>query len=153
MVPIWATTCCVSLVFSQLVTFTVSQGASLDRKWGEHFEVPAASPSAIFVIISLLAVPIYNRLFVPLVRKYTKHPYGLSPLQRLGLSIISAILLMCVAALVEKKRVTCVKDLGLEELPLGSYGLPMRCGGWYHSSSSPHCDLVNSTTKHEEGSI
>ncbi|KAL3693504.1 hypothetical protein R1sor_007155 [Riccia sorocarpa] len=125
MLPIWVTTCCVTLVFSQLVTFTISQGATLDRRWGEHFEVPSASLPAIFTIISLLTVPVYDRLFVPLLRKYTKHPYGLSPLQRLGLSIISAILLMCVAALVERKRVTYVKDLGLEELPLGSYGLPM----------------------------
>ncbi|BBN04298.1 protein MpNPF5 [Marchantia polymorpha subsp. ruderalis] len=125
MLPIWATTCCVSLVFSQLVTYTVTQGATLDRKWGEHFEVPAASLSAIFVLISLCTVPLYDSLFVPLVRKFTKHPYGLSCLQRLGVSIVCAILLMCVAALVERKRVTVVRDLGFEDLPLGSYDLPM----------------------------
>ncbi|KAL2633982.1 hypothetical protein R1flu_005461 [Riccia fluitans] len=125
-IPVWATTAAVSLVFSQLNTYTITQGSTLDRKLSDSFELPANSLFSAIVIIAMITVPIYDRVLVPFARRFTKHPYGLSPLQRLGLAIIYAMLMMITSALVERKRLTYVRDLGLENRPLGSFVLPMK---------------------------
>lgn len=126
LIPVWATTAAVSLVFSQLQTYTISQGLTFDRKLTPHFEIPAPSLTTAIVLFAMITVPIYDKLLVPLARRYTKHPYGLSTLQRLGMSIVLAMLTMIVSALVERKRLTYVRDLGLENMPLGSFVLPMK---------------------------
>ncbi|KAG6553357.1 hypothetical protein Mapa_005092 [Marchantia paleacea] len=126
MIPVWATTAAVSLVFSQLQTYTITQGATFDRKLTPHFEIPAPSLTTAIVLIAMVTVPIYDKLLVPLARRFTKHPYGLSTLQRLGMSVVLAMLTMIVSALVERKRLIYVRDLGLENMPLGSFVLPMK---------------------------
>lgn len=128
-IPVWITLAPVTLVFSQLSTFTVQQGATLDRKLGPHFEIPPASLGLIVPLVSLVSVPIYEILVVPVARRYTKSPYGFLPLQRLGLSLGFAIIAMVCAALVERKRLSYVRDMHLQALPLGAYVLPMRF--WY----------------------
>ncbi|KAL3693505.1 hypothetical protein R1sor_007156 [Riccia sorocarpa] len=125
-IPVWATTAAVSLVFSQLQTYTITQGSTLDRKLSDNFELPTNSLFSALVIIAMITVPIYDRVLVPFARRFTKHPYGLSTLQRLGTAIVFAMLMMITSALVERKRLTYVRDLGLENRPLGSFILPMK---------------------------
>lgn len=128
LLPIWATTIVITVIFSQLATFTVEQGLSMDRKIGQHFEIPTPSLGVVTIITAVLAVPIYDVLLVPILRRSTNNPYGLTPLKRMGTAFVFAILTMVTAALVERKRLTYVRELPseLRALPLGAVVLPMK---------------------------
>lgn len=124
LVPIWASTTVVTLIFSQLTTFTIQQALSMDRKlWGA--DIPPASVGTLVFLTTFLIVPIYKYIVVPIAKRFTGSPYGLTPIIRMGISLIFAILTMIVAGLVERKRVTYVRAGHFELYPLGSYQLPM----------------------------
>ncbi|CAM6127635.1 unnamed protein product [Calypogeia fissa] len=127
--PVWITLAPVTLVFSQIPTFTVEQGQSLDRRLGPHFVIPPASLVLMMTIVVLICVPIYDRILLPFVKKYTKSPYGFAPLQRLGMTLVISVISLACAALVERKRLTYVRAMHLETLPLGASVLPMTF--WY----------------------
>ncbi|KAL3689377.1 hypothetical protein R1sor_015686 [Riccia sorocarpa] len=91
-IPVWATTPAGSLVFSQVQTYTILQGSTLDRELSDNFELPTTSLFSAIVLIAMITVPIYDRVEVPLASSFTKHPYGFSTLQRLGMALVFAIL-------------------------------------------------------------
>nr|XP_043638850.1 protein NRT1/ PTR FAMILY 2.13 [Erigeron canadensis] len=88
----------------QQSTFTVSQALKMDRHLGPNFQIPAGSMGVISMLTIAIWLPIYDRLLVPLIRKYTKKESGITLLQRIGIGIIFSILSMVVAAMVEKMR-------------------------------------------------
>ncbi|KAB2594805.1 protein NRT1/ PTR FAMILY 5.4-like [Pyrus ussuriensis x Pyrus communis] len=94
------------------------------RSIGPHFQVPAASLQGLVGIAILIAVPIYDRFFVPIARKYTGHPSGITVLQRIGIGLVLSILVMVVSALVEAKRLNIAKDYNLIDKPKAI--VPMR---------------------------
>ncbi|KAM0967726.1 hypothetical protein ACFX2A_016474 [Malus domestica] len=102
--PIWASTIALALSFSQLSTFFVSQASKTDRKLGHNFEIPAGSVPFFAAINALILVPIYEKFMVPIIRKRTGHPRGMTSLQRMGVGLFVSIFAMASAALVEKKR-------------------------------------------------
>jgi dipeptide/tripeptide permease len=76
----------------------------MDRHIGPHFEIPAGSLTVFFVGSILLTVPVYDRIIVPVARRFTRNPHGMSPLQRIAVGLFLSILAMVVAALSERKR-------------------------------------------------
>ncbi|KAG6526528.1 hypothetical protein ZIOFF_016518 [Zingiber officinale] len=104
MLPIWATTIMFWTVYAQMTTFSVAQATTMDRRIGSHFQIPPASLTVFFVASILATVPVYDRLIVPLARRLTAHPNGLSPLQRMAVGLLLSILAMVAAALSETKR-------------------------------------------------
>ncbi|KAJ3689848.1 hypothetical protein LUZ61_019012 [Rhynchospora tenuis] len=104
MLPTWATTILFWTVYAQMTTFSVSQATTMDRHIGRHFEIPAGSLTVFFVGSILLTVPVYDRIIVPLARRVTKNPHGMSPLQRISVGLFLSILAMVAAALSERKR-------------------------------------------------
>ncbi|XP_078155739.1 nitrate transporter 1.1 [Carex rostrata] len=104
MLPTWATTILFWTVYAQMTTFSVSQATTMDRHIGRHFEIPAGSLTVFFVGSILITVPIYDRLIVPLARRFTGNPHGMSPLQRITVGLFLAIFAMIAAALSERKR-------------------------------------------------
>ncbi|XP_074592898.1 protein NRT1/ PTR FAMILY 6.3-like [Curcuma longa] len=104
MLPIWATTIMFWTVYAQMTTFSVAQATKMDRRIGSHFQIPPASLTVFFVASILATVPVYDRIIVPLARRLTGHPHGLSPLQRIAIGLLFSILAMVAAALSEIKR-------------------------------------------------
>ncbi|KAI0520603.1 hypothetical protein KFK09_008079 [Dendrobium nobile] len=104
MLPIWATTIMFWTVYAQMTTFSVSQATTMDRHIGPSFQIPAGSLTVFFVGSILLTVPVYDRLLIPLLRRLTGNPQGLSPLRRIGVGLSLSILAMVAAALTELKR-------------------------------------------------
>lgn len=102
--PIWASTIALSLSFSQLSTFFISQARIMDRSLGPNFKIPAGSIPVFSSINALILVPIYEKLIVPILRKHNGHPRGITSLQRMGVGLFVSIFAMGSAALVEKKR-------------------------------------------------
>ncbi|XP_020259888.1 protein NRT1/ PTR FAMILY 5.2-like [Asparagus officinalis] len=112
MLPVLLTTFIPSAVAAQTMTLFVKQGTTLDRRMGPHFQFPAASLGAFVTIFMLITIVVYDRAFVPFIRKYTKNPRGVSLLQRMGIGIVMHVFIMFIAALVERKRLSVIKEHG-----------------------------------------
>ncbi|XP_057731085.1 protein NRT1/ PTR FAMILY 5.4-like [Arachis stenosperma] len=117
LIPIWLSCLMFCVVQSQIHTYFTKQGSTLVRSIGPHFQIPPASLQGFVGVFILLAVPIYDRIFVPLARKFTGHPAGITVLQRIGVGLALSILTMVVSALVETKRVGVARDHGLMDDP------------------------------------
>ncbi|KAJ0973202.1 hypothetical protein J5N97_021161 [Dioscorea zingiberensis] len=115
--PIWATCLIYAVVFSQSSTFFTKQGSTMERNIGPKFQVPPATLQS-FISLSIVAfIPIYDRVLVPVARKFTGIPSGISMLQRIGTGMVLSIISMVIAALVEIKRLQTAKDYGLVDEP------------------------------------
>ncbi|KAK4264092.1 hypothetical protein QN277_029427 [Acacia crassicarpa] len=112
MFPIWATGIVFSAVYAQMSTMFVEQGTMMDTSINS-FTIPAASLSTFDVLSVIFGVPIYDRIIVPIARKFTGKERGFSDLQRMGIGLFISILCMFAAALVEIKRLQLARELGL----------------------------------------
>ncbi|XP_062192760.1 protein NRT1/ PTR FAMILY 6.3-like [Phragmites australis] len=116
MLPIWATTIMFWTVYAQMTTFSVSQATTMDRHIGASFQIPAGSLTVFFVGSILLTVPVYDRLVVPMARRLSGNPHGLTPLQRIGVGLVLSVIAMAAAALTEVKRLRVAQS---EAVPAG----------------------------------
>nr|XP_016452049.1 PREDICTED: protein NRT1/ PTR FAMILY 6.3-like [Nicotiana tabacum] len=112
MLPTWATTIMFWTVYAQMTTFSVSQATTMDRHIGT-FEIPPASLTVFFVGSILLTVIFYDRVIVPICRRFMNKPHGLTPLQRIFTGLVLSILAMIAAALTEVKRLKVAHLHGL----------------------------------------
>ncbi|KAK8671352.1 hypothetical protein V6N13_037948 [Hibiscus sabdariffa] len=106
-----------SAVLTQISTFFTKQGSTMLRSIGPNFQVPPAALQCLVGLEILILVPVYDRVFVPMARKITGHPRGITMLQRIGAGLFVSILSMVVAALVETARVNTASKHGLLDTP------------------------------------
>ena len=71
LLPIWATTIIFWTIHTQLAGFSVQQAATMDRSIGK-FQIPPASLYAFFVVSIMTTLAIYDRLIMPLMKKYKR---------------------------------------------------------------------------------
>ncbi|XP_059635282.1 protein NRT1/ PTR FAMILY 8.5-like [Cornus florida] len=102
--PIWLTTIVIFLPFSQLHGFFLGQAMIMNRKVTSHYTIPPGSVPIFGLLSVFVIIPIYDRLLVPLLRRLTGQPRGITSLQRVFVGLVFSILSMVVAAIVEKKR-------------------------------------------------
>ncbi|KQK22700.1 protein NRT1/ PTR FAMILY 8.3 isoform X2 [Brachypodium distachyon] len=112
MFPVWATTIIFNAVYAQNSSLFIEQGMVLDKRVGS-FNVPPASLSTFDVISVLIWIPIYDRVLIPIARKFTGREKGFSELQRIGIGLVLSIVAMASAALVELKRLEIARSEGL----------------------------------------
>ena len=112
MFPIWASGIVFSAVYAQMSSLFVEQGKMMDRTVGS-FTIPAASLSSFDLISVIIWVPIYDRIIVPIARKFTGNERGFSELQRMGIGLFISVLCMSAAAVVEIERLQIAKEMGL----------------------------------------
>ncbi|KAK4747669.1 hypothetical protein SAY87_014255 [Trapa incisa] len=117
LIPIWATALVYAIVFQQPTTFFTKQGVTMDRSIGRDFNIPSASLQCFESIGIVLFVPIYDRIFVPLARKLTGKPSGITMLQRIGTGMFLSMTSMVIAALVELERLKTAREHGLIDKP------------------------------------
>ncbi|KAI3866013.1 hypothetical protein MKX03_019538 [Papaver bracteatum] len=103
MFPILASTIIMNTCLAQLQTISVQQGIIMDLHLGS-FVVPAPSIPVIPLVFMSILIPLYQFIFVPFARKITKHPSGITQLQRVGVGLVLSAVSMAVAAVVEVKR-------------------------------------------------
>lgn len=122
MIPILVCTFITSTMLAQVSTLFVKQGTTLDRSLGPDFVIPPACLTAFVTIFMLISIVIYDRWFVPLVRKHTGNPRGITLLQRMGIGIVLQIIVMLTACLFERKRLRIARENGVfrenETVPL-----------------------------------
>lgn len=110
MIPILITTVMPSTLVVQATTLFIKQGITLDKRMGPHFDIPPACLTAFITIFMLISIVVYDRVFVPVIRRYTENPRGITMLQRLGIGLVLHITIMVTACLVEKRRLSVAKE-------------------------------------------
>uniref|UniRef100_A0A8R7RA06 Peptide/nitrate transporter n=1 Tax=Triticum urartu TaxID=4572 RepID=A0A8R7RA06_TRIUA len=113
LLPIWTACLAYGVVFAQIMTFFNKQGRTLDHRLFGSLELPPAALQTFGPAAILLFVPIYDRVLVPALRCVTGNPSGLTPLQRVGTGMVVSLATMCVAALVEARRLETAHEYGL----------------------------------------
>ncbi|KAL3530100.1 hypothetical protein ACH5RR_009422, partial [Cinchona calisaya] len=103
MLPIIASTIIMNTCMAQLQTYSVLQGYSMNTHLGS-LKIPSASIPVIPLIFMSILLPIYEFFFVPLARKITGHPTGITQLQRVGIGLVLSIISMSIAGVIEIKR-------------------------------------------------
>ncbi|XP_050375886.1 protein NRT1/ PTR FAMILY 5.10-like isoform X2 [Argentina anserina] len=121
--PIWVTCLVYAIVFAQFSTFFTKQGATMDRTFVPGFDIPAAALQSFISLVIIVFIPIYDRIFVPIARSFTREPSGITMLQRIGTGMFISTISMVVAALVEMQRLQTAKDYNLVDKP--SVTVPM----------------------------
>ena len=117
LVPIWVTSLGYAVVYAQISTFFTKQGATMDRTIFPGFEIPAASLQSFVNLSIILVIPIYDRIFVPIARAFTRNPSGITMLQRIGIGMLFSAICIVVAALSEMKRLKIAKEYELVDMP------------------------------------
>ncbi|CAK7344815.1 unnamed protein product [Dovyalis caffra] len=116
LIPIWATNLLYANVDAQCLTFFTKQGATMYRTIASGFIIPAATLQSFTSLTIVILVPIYDRIFAPLLRALTRKPTGITMLQRIGNGFFSATISMVVAALAELKRLKTAEEYWLVDL-------------------------------------
>ena len=117
MFPVWATGIVFAAVYAQMSTLFVEQGTMMNTNFGS-FRIPPASLSSFDVISVIFWVPVYDRIIVPIARKFTGKERGFSELQRMGIGLFISVLCMSAAAIVEIVRLKVAKEHGLVDEPV-----------------------------------
>ncbi|KAG6416220.1 hypothetical protein SASPL_123645 [Salvia splendens] len=114
MIPILVATFIPSTLLPQTQTLFIKQGATLERGIGPgSFKIPPASLNAFVTLFMLVTIVLYDRLLVPLIRKYTNNPRGLTLLQRMGIGLVLHIIIMATASLAERHRLSVAHRNGI----------------------------------------
>lgn len=116
MIPILIATFIPSTMLAQINTLFVKQGATLNRHIGHGgFQIPPASLAAFVTISMLISLVIYDRVFVPFMKRRTKNPRGVSLLQRMAIGMVLFTLIMMVSSLTERHRLNVAREHGVVE--------------------------------------
>ncbi|KAH6772212.1 Major facilitator superfamily protein [Perilla frutescens var. frutescens] len=117
LLPIWAAAILQAACHSHISSFTIQQARTMDRHLSPSFEIPPATMSVFSTLTVVLVLPLYERLFVPMARRLTRNPAGITCLQRMGIGFGISILVSMVSALVEIKRKAVATDHKLVDRP------------------------------------
>ncbi|KAJ0987904.1 hypothetical protein J5N97_006260 [Dioscorea zingiberensis] len=111
LLPVWATTILFWTIYAQMITFSVEQASTMERSIG-GFQIPAGSLTVFFVGAILITLALYDRLIMPLCKKYWNGRPGFTNLERIGIGLVMSVLGMAVAAVVEVKRLAVARQIG-----------------------------------------
>ncbi|XP_059641526.1 protein NRT1/ PTR FAMILY 7.3 [Cornus florida] len=104
LLPIWLCTIIYSVVFTQMASLFVEQGAAM-KTTISNFQIPAASMSSFDILSVAVFIFLYQRVLNPLVSKMKrKDTKGLTELQRMGIGLVIAVMAMFSAGIVECYR-------------------------------------------------
>ncbi|GKV07984.1 hypothetical protein SLEP1_g19678 [Rubroshorea leprosula] len=125
LLPIWATGIIFATVYSQMGSLFVLQGERMDTHVGKStFSIPAASLSIFDTLSVIFWIPVYDRIIVPVARKFTGHKSGITQLQRIGIGLFISIFSMVAAAILELVRLREVRRHNyyeLKEMPMSIF--------------------------------
>ncbi|KAK3212275.1 hypothetical protein Dsin_016981 [Dipteronia sinensis] len=107
LLPIWATTIIFWTTYAQMITFSVEQASTMKRSLG-HFQIPAGSLTVFFVGAILITLAVYDRLIMPVWKKW-KGKQGFTSLQRIAIGLFLSAAGMACAAVAEMKRLSVAK--------------------------------------------
>ncbi|KAG9452242.1 hypothetical protein H6P81_005146 [Aristolochia fimbriata] len=107
LLPIWLCTIIYSVVFAQMASLFVEQGAIM-KTTISNFNIPPASMSSFDILSVATFILFYRRLLNPIVSRVRKT--GLTELERMGVGLLIAIMAMVAAGVVEIYRLRYVTN-------------------------------------------
>ncbi|CAN1256821.1 Protein NRT1/ PTR FAMILY 7.2, partial [Linum perenne] len=119
LLPIWLCTIIYSVVFTQMASIFVEQGAAMQTTIST-FRIPPASMSSFDILSVALFIFLYRRILDPFVAriKQGKEGRGFTELQRMGVGLVIAILAMIAAGIVESYRLKYASHDGSSSLSI-----------------------------------
>ncbi|CAM0955518.1 unnamed protein product [Alopecurus aequalis] len=117
MLPIWSGAILLVTAGSHNNSFTIMQARTMDRHVTQHFQIPPATMSIFGTLAMLVTLALYDRAFVPIARRITGKPSGITYFQRMATGLAISILGVASAALVEAKRRGSAAEHGLLDTP------------------------------------
>lgn len=121
LLPIWFCTIVASIVFVQVLSLFVEQGAAMDSVV-LGFHIPPASMTAFDIISTSTFIICYDKFIVPFYVKLTKRkPKSPSELQRIGIGLGISIVAMIIAGFVELHRLRHAIQEGQETSSLSIF--------------------------------
>ncbi|KAK6116664.1 hypothetical protein DH2020_049598 [Rehmannia glutinosa] len=117
LLPISFTCLPYAIVSSQTSTLFNKQGVTMDRYITTNFQIPAAALQSLSFASTVLFIPLYDQVLVPIARAITKRPLGISMLQRIGTGIFLCTISMVIAGFIERKRLAIAFEYGLVDSP------------------------------------
>lgn len=124
LIPIWLCTIIYSVVFTQMASLFVEQGAAM-KTTVSGFKIPPASMSSFDILSVALFIFIYRRVLEPLATRFKKKDgsKGITELHRMGIGLVIAILAMVAAGVVECFRLkyadkSCIQCDGSSSLSI-----------------------------------
>ncbi|XP_061343157.1 protein NRT1/ PTR FAMILY 4.5-like [Gastrolobium bilobum] len=131
MLPIIFSTIFMNTCLAQLQTFTIQQSTTMNTKI-MGFKMPGPSIPVVPLLFMFVLIPLYDRVFVPLVRKITGIPTGIRHLQRIGIGLVLSAISMAVAGFVETRRKSVAIQHNMvdstEPLPMSVFWLGYQYG-------------------------
>lgn len=104
LLPVWASSIFFNTVYSQAGTLLVEEGETMDTIIAGSLIMEPATMNMFNILAVVLLPPLYNTAVVPVARRITGLPRGLSPLHRTGLGYVFCIVSLSLAATLEAVR-------------------------------------------------
>ncbi|KAM0043135.1 putative proton-dependent oligopeptide transporter family, MFS transporter superfamily [Helianthus debilis subsp. tardiflorus] len=121
LLPIWVCTILSSIVFIQMISLFVEQGATMNRK-NSNFYIPPASMTVFNIISTSIIIICYDKLILPLYVKIAKpKPNPPSELQRMEIGLAIATAAIITAGVVEHHRLKYASEGPKEISPLSIF--------------------------------
>ncbi|CAN4099299.1 unnamed protein product [Withania somnifera] len=130
-IPIWVAGTIYYVSVVQLQNYVIFQALQSDNQLGHiNFHIPPAS----FIVISMLSIsiwlPIYDRVLLPWLRKFTGKEDGITLLQKIGIGIFLSIVTMVLSGIVEDKRRTLAMTGPMLQMTQGKGAISSMSGLW-----------------------
>ena len=114
LLPIGAAGILFATADAQQNTFSVQQANTMDKHLAKsNFQIPSASMSIFATSSMLITIALYDRVFVPIARKFTGLDRGITYLHRMAIGLFISILSSLVAGFIEVKRKEVASANGL----------------------------------------
>lgn len=120
MAPIWASGILVITAAAQQHTFSLQQAQTMDRRLfpsSSSFKIPAGSMTVFTMLAMLTTISLYDRLLIPVARRFTGLNRGISFLHRMGIGYVISTLSSLVAGFAEERRKCAAAAHGLTDSP------------------------------------
>ncbi|CAL4908207.1 unnamed protein product [Urochloa decumbens] len=117
LLPIWSAGIILAAAGSHNGSFTIMQARTMERHVTRSLEIPPATLSIFTTGTTLASIILYDRAFVPLARRVTGLPSGVTYFQRMGIGLTIAVFGVGAAALVETRRRGTAAAHGLLDTP------------------------------------
>ncbi|RDY04915.1 Protein NRT1/ PTR FAMILY 8.1 [Mucuna pruriens] len=110
LLPVWATGIIFATVYGQMSNYFILQGDTMDNRVGHtQLHISPATLSMFDTISVIFWVPVYDRIIVPIARKFSGRKNGLTQLQRMGIGLFISIFSMVYAVILESTRLKMVR--------------------------------------------
>eukprot|EP01018_Ginkgo_biloba_P019316 Gb_12438 [translate_table: standard] len=118
-VPIWSSGIVLATAAAQQNTFSIMQARTMKRDiaGSASFHIPPGSMTVFTILSMLITISLYDRIFMPIARRFTGRGRGISFLQRMGIGFVVSVAATLVAGFVEIKRKNVAAQHGLLDRP------------------------------------